>query len=835
MARPGVCVHLWILLLIQILLWTTPSVSGLAVGEICTGTTDTSCVSGSQCVDIGGTGGSTFQCRLNFGEMCTDNSNCTANAQCANDGANKKCRLNVGEMCTDNSNCTANAQCADDGATKKCRLNVGEMCTDNSNCTANAQCANDGANKKCRLNVGEMCTDNSNCTANAQCANDGANKKCRLNVGEMCTDNSNCTANAQCANDGANKKCRLNVGEMCTDNSNCTANAQCADDGATKKCRLNVGEMCTDNSNCTANAQCADDGATKKCRLNVGEMCTDNSNCTANAQCADDGATKKCRLNVGEMCTDNSNCTANAQCANDGANKKCRLNVGEMCTDNSNCTANAQCANDGANKKCRLNVGEMCTDNSNCTANAQCANDGANKKCRLNVGEMCTDNSNCTANAQCADEGANKKCRKRYGETCAAATDCQMSHRQTCVDVSATSDKRCLCDTQSFWLSNQCDDVATLKATGLQMAGSDHQETSINVTWKRPQTSDQVQYQATLTSVQNSSFGQIGTHTFHGLTQGTQYMVSVTARTLRNPNCTTADLYATVASDSVNVYTKPAQPGHLLDTTLPGPNVTVTFTPSAGNVSTYSVTVTSKQGRSPKTVNSSQPSVVIVGLVAGQYYNVTIVAISYNISSVQRTDSFRVQAKPAGVVTSPSLKEKKSRWAQLTWTKPDKPNGVISGYTVKLQTADMSCFSGVVVRCSDCTYNSSEVTPNTSSCTHSAQQTLTGTQMANSTFVVEVNVTQLMPHVHYKVEVAPFNEAGAGVRNITLQVTTDPEAAASLVSLGVSAGPRGQLAVNWTAGERRGETNYTVSWEEQASLGSDTYTPVDSVVLQVAD
>ncbi|KAL8595290.1 hypothetical protein ACOMHN_020043 [Nucella lapillus] len=110
-------------LLVQITLGVAPSDTGLAVGETCKETADTRCMSGSQCVDVGGTGGSTFQCRLKVGQTCTASDNCAANAQCADTGGgNLQCRLKIGQTCTADSSCAANAQCVDiGGGNKQCR------------------------------------------------------------------------------------------------------------------------------------------------------------------------------------------------------------------------------------------------------------------------------------------------------------------------------------------------------------------------------------------------------------------------------------------------------------------------------------------------------------------------------------------------------------------------------------------------------------------------------------------------------------------------------------------------------------------------------------------
>ncbi|XP_076466173.1 phosphatidylinositol phosphatase PTPRQ-like [Babylonia areolata] len=669
---------------------------------------------------------------------------------------------------------------------------------------------------------------------------------CKTRVGETCpySGSTQCAAGTQCveASTGSNTfQCRIPAGSNvnCRDDNDCVSTAACY----STTCKTKVGQACPDSSftHCMTGSQCVETSTgnnTFQCRIPAGDAvnCSDSDKCVTTAVCESNARETK----VGEMCsTSNSTyCKNGTECADTGnSNFQCRIPAGSAVScggDSDKCVTTAVCESN----TCKTKVGETCS-NSNpdhCQTGAECVNTGSNNyHCRLSVGQTCTNRTQCVPDTECEDIGVSgKQCRKKYGIQCNADSECQTSQRQTCVNITSGS-SLCLCDDQSFRHSDQCENVTQLTATQLKMSGT-HQETSISVTWTRPQIS--AEYRATLNTGQTSNYGDISMFTFTDLTQGTAFTFSITSRKERNPNhTTTAPEYATVVSWAVPVYTRPAQPGPLLSDRLPGPNVTLTFTASMGHVDSYSVTATpQKPLHTAVTVNSSMNSVVIPGLVAGEYYNVSITAISNNIDSAVRTDTFRVKSQSVGQVFNLTQKAQGIRWTELKWNRPVNPSGVISGYTVRvvLESDQQSCISGVAVNCSDCVYNSTEVIPDTSTCTHSMVKTLTKAELNDESFVVEVNVTQLKPYVQYQVEVMAYNEEGSGHPD-SLTFLTDSEAADNLVAMEVSAPAIGQLLVSWRPGEERGETNYTVTWEEQDSLLSQSYTQHGSHLLQGYD
>ncbi|XP_070184856.1 tenascin-N-like, partial [Littorina saxatilis] len=239
------------------------------------------------------------------------------------------------------------------------------------------------------------------------------------------------------------------------------------------------------------------------------------------------------------------------------------------------------------------------------------------------------------------------------------------------------------------------------------------QENSINVTWTSPTGLNRasLEYKATSTdpsgTIVPSSWSADPHYYFMNLTPGTVYTISVTTQTQSNPGYGTGTVEH--KGPDVNIYTKPAQPGSLSSANSEGGNVTVEFTPSAGRVESYTVIVT-KDGTTTNasnvTVAKQKVSAFFVGLTPGEHYNVTMTAFSGNIPSKSRTGNFRVSAQQAGEVFGGKLISNGSRWVQISWTKPLKPNGEIMGYTVQLRSDNGSCSSGVAVRCDACHYNS---------------------------------------------------------------------------------------------------------------------------------
>ncbi|XP_076467309.1 uncharacterized protein LOC143298338 isoform X2 [Babylonia areolata] len=809
------------------------------VGETCSSSNSTYCKNGTECADRGN---SKFQCRLSVGQTCTNTTQCVPDTECDDTDAGKQCRIPAGSAVScggDSDKCVTTAVCE----SNTCKTKVGETCSASNStyCKNGTECADTGNSKfQCRLSVGRTCTNTTQCVPDMECDDTDAGKQCRITAGSAVScggDSDKCVTTAVCESN----TCKTKVGETCSSSNStyCKNGTECADRGNSKfQCRLSVGQTCTNTTQCVPDTECDDTDAGKQCRIPAGSAVScggDSDKCVTTAVCE----SNTCKTKVGETCSASNStyCKNGTECADTGnSNFQCRLSVGQTCTNTTQCVPDTECDDTDAGKQCRISAGGAVScggDSDKCVTTAVCESN----TCKTKVGETCS-NSNpdhCQTDAECVNTGSNNyHCRKKYGTQCYTDSECQTSQRQTCVNMTSGS-SLCLCDDQSFRHSDQCESVTRLTATQLKMLGT-HQETSINVTWTLPEIS--AEYQATLNNSQKSDYGDMSMYTFTGLTQGKDFTFFVTSRKERNPgHNTTAPEYATVVSGAVLVYTRPAQPGPLLSNTLPGPNVTLTFTASAGHVDSYSVTATpQKPLHTAVTVNSSMNSVVIPGLVAGEYYNVSITAISNNIDSAVRTDTFRVKSQPADPVSNLTQKAQSSRWTELKWNRPVNPNGVISGYTVRvvLESDQQSCISGVAVNCSDCVYNSTEVIPDTSTCTHSTVKTLTKAELNDESFVVEVNVTQLKPYVQYQVEAMAYNEEGAGHPD-SLTFLTDSEAADDLVAMEVSAPAIGQLLVSWRPGEERGETNYTVTWEEQDSLLSQSYTQHGSHLLQGYD
>ena len=90
-----------------------------------------------------------------------------------------------------------------------------------------------------------------------------------------------------------------------------------------------------------------------------------------------------------------------------------------------------------------------------------------------------------------------------------------------------------------------------LVATNLRMSGTEHQETSIDVTWTA--SSYAAQYKATLNTGSESTWSTGLSFTFAGLSPGTKYSFNVASKIKRNPGYQDDD--AMTSADSVDIYT----------------------------------------------------------------------------------------------------------------------------------------------------------------------------------------------------------------------------------------------------------------------------------------
>ncbi|KAK7464630.1 hypothetical protein BaRGS_00037830, partial [Batillaria attramentaria] len=375
-----------------------------------------------------------------------------------------------------------------------------------------------------------------------------------------------------------------------------------------------------------------------------------------------------------------------------------------------------------------------------------------------------------------------------------------------------------------------------LSVPSLELDG-DHKETTVSVKWTHPSNygsaaNQSRRYRVTLSGEPNRTVTE-NRITYTGRRPGTPYNITVYTSVIRDPQYNTDRRTENTNPPSVTVRTKPAQPGKLLLGKLPGPDVTVQFYTSDGNVDTYTVNITNKvtgvfNSSTDVNITGNVASVQFRGLTPGVYYDVTIKATSGGIDSEIRTGVFRVATKPAGEVSGLTIDTQGSRWVRVTWSKPSDPNGDIMGYTVKMETGGQ-CAVGVAVICSNCSFHDSEA-PDVSSCTENSTVEKMSSELETAG-LLQVNVTGLKPYVSYTVKVAAYNEEGEG-NNSSTPVETDQEAAANLKSLILSPVRIGELDISWTPDEvQRGRTNYTVYWERQTSLTSSVYTFVNSTVI----
>ncbi|KAK7464617.1 hypothetical protein BaRGS_00037817 [Batillaria attramentaria] len=540
-------------------------------------------------------------------------------------------------------------------------------------------------------------------------------------------------------------------------------------------------------------------------------------------------------LTYGEQCSAGQ-CRSETTC--DGGT--CKLTYGQTCdTNQDKCRSQAVCEG----STCKLNYGESCTDNpDNCRSETVC--DGAASKCKVDFNQACNVNSDhCKTGTTC--DSSLRKCRRNYGSTCTLSQSNECLSLYPCSDP-GDGNAHCLCPENLYRDGNTCKNVNTLKVarnTIQKPAGTAYETTSITATWSKPQTGLQVDYRASLDDGNMTAWSTDLIASFDNRTPGTRYYLTVWTRRIQDPSYGTQTV--SVTSESVAFYTKPAIPGELVEKVYigtsgtPGRDVTIQFYGSAGRVASYTVTIKPQGTGGPGTTVTVTEIADVVSapfqnLTPDGNYDVTITASSWPVTgpSDTRTDTFYVEATPAGEVSNLNLPEKDSRWIRATWRKPGDPNGVIKGYTVRVNRQGTSqCVVGVSITCSDCTYNETRQRPNTSDCNQELGAiTKTLYQLADTSYLLDVNVTDLLPDVRYDVHVVAFNHKGPGM-DTQQSETTNEEAALNLELLTADSSTLNELNVSWTPGLRTGQTSYNVTWEEETRIGSNQYTFINSIVL----
>ncbi|KAL8566944.1 hypothetical protein ACOMHN_059744 [Nucella lapillus] len=622
------------------------------------------------------------------------------------------------------------------------------------------------------------------------------------------------------------------LGQNCT-NDNCTvANSACIVTENTCACeakyyqfnvttcleRLAPGAGCNSSSDqCVGNATCGD-GAD-----------AGSSTCHCDSDFYPDGQKCSQRLAPGAGCNSSSDqCVRNATCV-DGAGS-------------STCHCDSDFYPDGQKCSQRLKPGDECNSTNQCVGNAKCSTtcrcysdfypNGQQCSQKTKLNEQCNASlpNICQTDTTCVDDGQGvNKCRLNYGSDCTVDNECQETLNQKCLPYSTDSQKKkCLCSTGFFRqnTSNSCTNVNILEVKNLTRDG-DVMETSVAVSWTKPNELGQgyAEYSASLTNLsQWSAWSNDTNASFSSLMQGKSYQIVVYLRTKKDPNHGNVWENGTTPQE-LSVLTKPGKPGGLISGTYSVPNVTLKFLPSNGTVNSYTVTVT--PGRDSQTVQGgAKLEVTFTNLKADRTYNVTIVAISNGITSVEWTASFYVDAARAGKVTNLTVADTGSRWSLVKWLKPSQPNGVIKRYTVRVFSTVNSELVCESVLCSNCTYNASDE-PTVADCRNKDSNT---TQTGSDLDSQQVNVTRLKPDVSYTVHVNAYNQKGKGVDSNTA-VTTKQEAAPPLTNLTLMTPGERQLNVTWVPGERTGPTNYTVTWMERERMFSGTFRDIGSVIV----
>ncbi|KAK7453169.1 hypothetical protein BaRGS_00039652, partial [Batillaria attramentaria] len=486
----------------------------------------------------------------------------------------------------------------------------------------------------------------------------------------------------------------------------------------------------------------------------------------------------------GSGCADDGSGNTQDECVNGAVcqNTMCKHDYGQPCSDN--CRRETQC--DAGH--CRRNPGQPCDpDNSDeCIQASVCQGvQGGDNFCKLKSGQLCNSfPSHCVTNADCPGSGFSRMCtcgnnyydnnglcleRLAYGVACSSNDMCQSSFR--CADSGDGGD-RCLCPQNKFRDNMQCKDRSTLAVTITTNGG--YQARQVRIQWTKPVTSGQVYYVASLGS-QTKPNSTDQTAIFTNLIPGTQYNANVEASIRKEDYGTDSVSYTSTKP----VKTKPAIPGELLQNTYQGVNstqhagrdVTIQFGKSVGKVDSYTVNVTQEGTGSPipgaVSVTPTAVNATFTNLIPDASYDVIMIANSNGITSDPQTDTFRVQAEPAGEVSQLTVQDTGSQWIRVTWQKPGTPNGQIKGYTVRVnrESTPSDCVTGVSITCADCTYNETRLRPNTSDCDQDLTViTKTLAELADESHVLDVNITGLSPNVTYDMHVIAFNHKGSGMK-----------------------------------------------------------------------
>ncbi|XP_071114596.1 tyrosine-protein phosphatase 10D-like [Haliotis cracherodii] len=294
-----------------------------------------------------------------------------------------------------------------------------------------------------------------------------------------------------------------------------------------------------------------------------------------------------------------------------------------------------------------------------------------------------------------------------------------------------------------------------------------------------------------------------------GLQPGTQYGVTVSSVIHYERRVE----YAHAAE--IKIYTKPETVKSLNEgqSNLTFPIITIAFRSVSTKFTSYTLNLEGYTGYN-KTETAARNNAIgktfyraqFSGVVAGEYYNLTIITVSGTVKSEPFIQRIRIMTAQADSVNSFNKMALTSRSVSVSWKRPVKTNGDLFQY--RLEVANRTCKQLIVFNCTECKRNTSmEASGN---CEHTTVVHLSESDIKDSTHVVNYTITGLLPDTEYVVKIAAYNQEGRGMER-SLSETTDEEASSEPTAFTANNKTSDTITLTWAPPEPRpGRTHYNI-------------------------
>ncbi len=437
---------------------------------VCAGAPEKSCDDENGCTNDycnPETGGCIFDAAEFFGAPCDDDSICTTNDTCQEDGT---CTGQL-KPCDDGNVCTYDA-CDEEIGECKFDLTPGAECDDTDPCTLPGTCSeggqcvqdpvdcddhNDCTTDECVLGDcthdpvqpdslclypdsspggQDICTPLGLCDADGGCQPGEDFCECHENDDCLTSDDNLCDGTGTCEiGEGGILSCVDQPGTVVvcdpSEDTQCLANTCDPANGICSPTPLELGTTCTDGDACTDEDQCFDGSCvgTVQVECDDGNDCTNNI-CDSDAGCLASPVVQGTPCQDGEFCTLADKCNAEGACV-PGSPKFPACDDEDICTvdtcteDGSGClyTPIPSCCS--SNVECNQEGGEICTFENVCCAPIcvddlgeplECGSDGCGSICgECGVNAVCSEGTCCYPNCYspakiCGDDGCGGNC-----------------------------------------------------------------------------------------------------------------------------------------------------------------------------------------------------------------------------------------------------------------------------------------------------------------------------------------------------------------------------------------------------------------------------------------